>query len=383
MKTGIANLPLHWGKAPGWLFGRMEKLAREITIAIVSEYGSEEMLKRLSDPYWFQAFGCVLGYDWHSSGLTTTTCGALKSGIKGIERDLNLFIAGGKGRTSRKTPAEIENWGEKVSLSIDPQKLIYASKMSAKVDSAAVQDGHRLYHHNFFFTKEGSWTVIQQGMPALNNPKRKKPQPNYSFFATPSSPSPEPRATYQFARRYHWYSKNVKDFVNEPQSGICDDYKLEQVLNLTSMNSTSARSVVSKISIEKPHKVVKEYKKILTLSLPKREWIEQTDLRPENLEKVMLSTYERQPKDFEELLSIKGIGPKSIRALTLISEIAYGTKADWRDPVKYSFAHGGKDGYPYPVDRENYDGSIAILRKAIRKAKIERSEKRNALMKLL
>ncbi|MBU0976475.1 DUF763 domain-containing protein, partial [Patescibacteria group bacterium] len=180
MKTGIANLPLHWGRAPRWLFGRMEKLAREITIAVVAEYGSLEMLKRLSDPYWFQAFGCVLGYDWHSSGLTTTTCGALKSGLKGLEKDLNLFVAGGKGRASRKTPCEIKSWGDKISLGVDPKKLIYASKMSAKVDSAAVQDGYQLYHHNFFFNKEGSWAVVQQGMPTYPKSQKRNTTQNYS-----------------------------------------------------------------------------------------------------------------------------------------------------------------------------------------------------------
>jgi len=161
-RTGIANLPLHYGRVPPWLFDRMVRLAREITIAIVADFGSEEMLRRLSHPYWFQAFGCILGYDWHSSGVTTTLCGALKEGLKGLERDLGLFVVGGKGKTSRKTPSEIENWGN--LLSINPVPLVYASRMSAKVDSSAVQDGYQLYHHSFLFTTSGSWTVIQQGM---------------------------------------------------------------------------------------------------------------------------------------------------------------------------------------------------------------------------
>ncbi|MBN2015774.1 DUF763 domain-containing protein [Candidatus Dojkabacteria bacterium] len=354
MRTGIANLPMHWGKAPRWLFSRMEKLAREITIAIIEEFGSHEMLVRLSDPYWFQAFGCVLGYDWHSSGLTTVTCGALKEGIKGLEKDLNFFVAGGKGRTSRKTPKEIEYWGEKVSISVNPEKLIYASRMSAKVDSTAVQDGYQLYHHNFFFTMNGTWAVVQQGM----NIKSRN------------------------ARRYHWMSEKFTDFVNEPQSAICDDRKLTNVLNLTSPQSTNSRKVISEISKEKPDKILKEYKKITTLSLPRREWIERDDMLPKNLEKVLLSTYETQPEKFEDLLGVYGVGPKSIRALTLIAELAFGTKADWKDPVKYSFAHGGKDGYPYPVDKETYDKSIDLLKKAIKRAKIQRSEKNNALMKL-
>ena len=189
-RTGIAHLPLHYGKVPPWLFGRMAKLAREITIAIISDFGAEEMLRRLSHPYWFQAFGCILGYDWHSSGVTTTLCGALKEGIKGLETDLGLFIAGGKGKASRRTPSEIENWG--YSISLNPVPLVYASRMSAKVDSSAIQDGYQLYHHAFLFTPSGSWTVIQQGMNEAT----------------------------RYARRYHWLGDAVHDFVNEPHSAI-------------------------------------------------------------------------------------------------------------------------------------------------------------------
>ncbi|MBU6391940.1 MAG: DUF763 domain-containing protein, partial [Planctomycetes bacterium] len=195
MKTGIVHLPLHGGKAPSWLFQRMKRLAREITIAIVSEYGSHEILRRLSDPFWFQALGCVLGFDWHSSGVTTTTCGALKEGIKGLEKELGLFIAGGKGGTSRKTPSEVLNAGSQ--LSCDPEKLVYASRMSAKVDSSAVQDGYQLYHHSFIFTRSGDWAVVQQGMNDAN----------------------------KYARRYHWLGSKVTNFVVEPHSAICCDSK--------------------------------------------------------------------------------------------------------------------------------------------------------------
>src|SRR4030042_463572 len=187
-RTGVANLPLHYGKAPRWLFARMVKLAPEITIVIIADFGPEEMLRRLSHPYWFQAFGCILGYDWHSSGVTTTLCGALKEGIRGLEKDMGLYVAGGKGKTSRQTPAEIEKWGELISL--NPAPLVYASRMSAKVDSSAVQDGYQLYHHTFLFTPTGSWTVVQQGMNETN----------------------------RYARRYHWLSETVTDFVNEPHA---------------------------------------------------------------------------------------------------------------------------------------------------------------------
>lgn len=355
MKTGTANLPLHWGKAPRYLFKRMEKLACEITKVIIEEYGPEEMLNRLADPYWFQSFGCVLGYDWHSSGVTTTVCGALKSGLKDIQEELGFFVAGGKGGTSRKTPSEIINWQEKASLNFDSNKLVHTSRMTAKVDSAAIQDGYQLYHHNFFFTNEGNWTVVQQGMNTQN----------------------------RYARRYHWSSNKFTSFTEEPENKICDDKKYEKVLNLTSSKSNSAKDLILEIGKERPGKITREYEKIVTLSMPSREWVSTSDIKPKNLKKILTKTYEKQPKNFESLLGMKGMGPKSIRALTLISEIAYGTKADWEDPVKYSFAHGGKDGYPFPVDRDTYDKSINALKIAIQKAKIGKNEKKNMLLKLL
>jgi hypothetical protein len=351
-RTGIANLPLHHGKAPRWLFERMVPLAREITIAIVSEYGPEEMLHRLSHPYWFQAFGCVLGFDWHSSGVTTTLCGALKEGIKGIERDLGLFIAGGKGKTSRKTPSEIELWGEKISF--DPTPLVYASRMSAKVDSAAVQDGYQLYHHTFVFTSQGRWTVVQQGM----------------------------NETSRYARRYHWLGETVTDFVNEPHAAILSEARGE-TLNLTAAASATARSTITSIATqETPEKVVTELKNLKTLSLPARHRIFTTDLHPDSLSKIILSAYERQPQDFERLLGLSGVGPKTIRALSLISELVHGVAPSYQDPARYSFAHGGKDGIPYPVDRQTYDRSIELLSRAINKTKLGLNEKQQAFHRL-
>jgi hypothetical protein len=351
-RTGIANLPLHYGKAPRWLFDRMVKLAREITIIIVSDYGPEEMLKRLSHPFWFQAFGCVLGFDWHSSGVTTTLCGALKEGIKGLEKDLGFFVAGGKGRTSRKTPAELEIWGDKLSL--DPAPLVYASRMSAKVDSAAIQDGYQLYHHNFLFTIGGSWTVIQQGM----------------------------NENTRYARRYHWLGEAVTDFVDEPHSAILSEAR-GNTLNLVARESDNARDTITGIvTQEKPEEILAELKKIKTLSLPEHHYLGTEDLHPDSLKKIILSTYERQPEDFERLLGLPGVGAKTLRALSLISELVHGVAPSYRDPARYSFAHGGKDGIPYPVDRETYDRSIELLRKAISGAKLEIREKNEALGRL-
>ena len=351
-KTGIAHLPLHYGKAPPWLFDRMVKLAREITIAIVTDFGSEEMLRRLSHPFWFQALGCILGFDWHSSGVTTTLCGALKEGIKGLERELGLFIAGGKGRASRRTPSEIEVWGEKISL--NPAPLVYASRMSAKVDSSAVQDGYQLYHHTFLFTPSGSWAVIQQGMNEVT----------------------------RYARRYHWLGEAVSSFVNEPHSAIQSEAK-GQALNLVARESDPARTTIANIvTQQKPNDILADLKRLKTLNLPSHHPIGVHDLHPESLSKILLSTYERQPHGFEELLGLSGVGPKTIRALSLISELVYGVAPSYRDPARYSFAHGGKDGIPYPVDRKTYDQSIELLRKAIHKTKLGIREKNETLNRL-
>ena len=351
-RTGIANLPLHYGKAPRWLFDRMVKLAREITIAIVADSGAEEMLRRLSDPYWFQSLGCILGFDWHSSGVTTTLCGALKEGIKGLERDLGLFAAGGKGKTSRRTPSELENWGELIS--INPAPLVYASRMSAKVDSAAVQDGYQLYHHSFFFTQRGSWAVVQQGM----------------------------NEAARYARRYHWLSEAVTDFVNEPHSAVLSEAR-GQALNLVASESDQARNTITEIATnQKPEAILLDLKKIKTLSLPSHHYLSTDDLHPDSLKRIILSTYERQPEDFERLLGLPGVGAKTIRALSLISELVHGVAPSYRDPARYSFAHGGKDGIPYPVDRKTYDQSIELLRKAINKTKLGLREKNEAVNRL-
>jgi len=352
MRTGIANLPLHYGKAPSWLFQRMKKLSREITIWVVSEFGAEEMLKKLADPFWFQAYGCVLGFDWHSSGLTTTVCGALKEGVKGLEDDLGLFVAGGKGGTARKTPVEIELASPK--LMIEPKKLIYASKMTAKVDSAGLQDGYQLYHHLFIFTKTGSWGVIQQGMNEIT----------------------------RYARRYHWLSDDVSDFVCEPHSAICCDSK-GKVLNMVALESEETRQTTTFISKEKPEKVISELKRTQKLDLPTYHQVLLQDINPTKLNKILLKTYEEQPANFEQLLGMNGVGPKTIRALSLIAELIYGTQVSFRDPVRYSFAHGGKDGHPYPVNKANYDTSIEILHQAIAAAKIGHTEKRDAIKRLV
>jgi len=352
MKTGIANLPLHYGSCPRWLFERMKRLAKAIIEAMVIEFSPEEVLIRLSDPYWFQSFACVLGFDWHSSGSSTTVCGAIKEALRGRENDLGIFVVGGKGKTSRKAPSEIEEYGQKFSLNFAP-KLIYASKMSAKIDNSCLQDGFQIYHHTFIFTKNGHWAVIQQGM----------------------------NEEIQMARRYHWLSFKTFNFVNEPHTAICCDFK-GKPLNLVASESEKTRKISTQI-IRSPFSVLlKDFKKIKVLNMPKYHWIPLTPIIEKRIEKVLYQVHECQPKNFEELVSCQGVGPKTLRALALISELIYGAKPSFRDPVRYSFTHGGKDGVPYPVDKKQYDLSISILERAIRKAKIKNSEKSQALQTL-
>jgi hypothetical protein len=350
--TGYASLPLHGGKAPAWLFGRMVRLSREIIVYLSAEYGTREILRRLSDPFWFQAFGCVLGFDWHSSGVTTTVCGAIKEGLKDVDRELGFFAAGGKGRTSRRTPHEIAGWCEQ--LGRDPQPLVYASRTAAKVDSAAVQDGYQLYHHVFFFTSAGEWCVVQQGM------------------------SDETR----MARRYHWLSERVQSFVDEPHEAVCCDARRE-TLNLVAHENDAVRRASAELAAQSPGVTLNALEKLPVLTMPRRhELFPEIDVATPYLERILVKTYERAPENFESLLGIEGVGPKTLRALALASELVHGTAATLRDPARFSFAHGGKDGTPYPVDKVTYDKTIEILNKAINRSAIDRSEKVKAFRRL-
>jgi hypothetical protein len=332
----------------------MRLLAREITLAIVSEYGPEEMLARLSNPVWFQAFGAVLGFDWHSSGVTTTVCGALKDGLRGLEHESGLVVAGGKGGVSRKTPGEIEAAAASGTLKVAPERLVYASRMAAKVDSAGLQDGYQIYHHSFFCTRDGSWAVVQQGMNDANG----------------------------MARRYHWLSDSVTDFVVEPHKAIASQAPGTDVLNLVARTSLPAQLTVTELSREPPDRVAAQLHRLKSLSMPRRHAVELGDIRPENLVKAFVSTYERQAEDFETLLGLPGVGPKTVRALALIAELVYDTPASRTDPALFSYAHGGKDGFPYPVDRPTYDRNIELLGTAVARAKIGQSERLDALRRL-
>ncbi len=363
MRTGQVDLPLHYGKAPRWLFNRMVKLAKPISEIIIDEFGHDEYLKKLSNPYFFQAFGCVLGFDWHSSGLTTTLCGALKLALK--NSNLGVEVAGGKGKTSKKTPEEIINIGDKFNFNENKiNELTRTSKLAAKVDNNLIQDTYQLYHHSFFISENGKWAIIQQGL----------------------------KENSRLARRYHWLSDYVENMIEYEKPIITTNFE-KKVLNLTSKGSRETRRVSLELIKENPLKVKRLWEKtnlqqktlddfsenFEKFSLPLRHHILPQDLG--NF-KAIEKAYEFQPKNYEDLLLIKGMGAKTIRALSLISSLIYGTQISWKDPAKFSYAHGGKDGIPYPVNKKIYDKSIEILNLALKEARIKEREKLKALRRL-
>jgi len=371
MRTGIATVPLDYGRCPRWLFERMKRLGRSIALAIVEEFGPEEFLKRLADPIWFQSLGCVMGFDYNSSGLTTTTLGALKVGLFDIQDRIGVYVCGGK-RESRKTPEEIDTYSLSRGFSFAPD-LIYASKMAAKIDSSLIQDGFGLYQHNFIFSKSGQWTVIQQGMNTVLHQ----------------------------ARRYHWLSSGVKDFMEEPHSGIISGARVKP-LNLIAKDSQRNKEVSVGLIKEEPKSFLKNIKLISensnSLMRQKRfenfaemelkdvefHWHpvlkEKFDLK--RLEKTIFFAHSQQPENFEKFLSLKGIGPKTVRALSLVSEMIYGERASFEDPARYSFAVGGKDGTPYFVEKDIYDKTLDIVEKGIKRSQVSIREKNEAQKRL-
>jgi hypothetical protein len=350
MRIGVAELPLHYGKCPKWLFGRMVKLSSQISKLIIQEFGKEEFLKRISNPFFFQALACCVGMDFHSSGTTTTLTGALKEGLN--KENLGVKILGGKGSASRKTPEEIEKVGEEFNLSTRKiEELKYASKMVAKVDNSLIQAGYQIYHHSFFVTEDGKWAVVQQGMNVVN----------------------------KLARRYHWLSFSFNSFVVEPHAAIVG-FKEEKVLNMVAKESEEARKASVDIVKEDVRKFKKYFSSPYSLYKFLKMPVEHTfDVK---VYQKLLDLHEFDPKNYEELVAFEGVGPKTVRALALIAKLVYGKEASWIDPVKYTFAHGGKDRIPYPVDRKTYDESIRTLKEILEKAEIERKEKLEALKRL-
>ncbi len=352
MRTGITTLTLDTGKIPKWLFEKMVKLAIPINEALIDEYGENEYLRRISNPLFFQSFINVLAFDWNSSGSTTVLTAVLKESLN--KQRLGVYVAGGKGRVSRKTPLEIE----KSNLStIKIKKLKYASRISAKVDSNLVQDNYILYHHSFFFNEKGRYAIIQQGM----------------------------NTEISTARRYHWLSEEIKDKIVEPHKAICCNSR-NKTLNLTSKKCKDVRKVSLDLIRDNPMSLRKYFlkkgqislndyigKKIKILNLPRDNEINWDKLK---------EIYDIQPRKYEELVALKGVGAKTLRALALISQLIYGAEIDWKDPVKFSFAHGGKDGVPYPVDKRVYKESIDIMKNAVKEAKIGNKEKLKTLKRI-
>ena len=347
-RSGSADLPLHYGYVPKWLAERMSRLGLAITESIITEYGKEEMLRRLSDPFWFQSFGAVMGMDWHSSGITTSVMGALKTAVNPYARELGIYICGGKGKISKETPAELTRIAD--STGLNGNELVRCSKLSAKVDNSAIQDGFQLYTHNFIVSNTGEWTVIQQGM----------------------------RTTDKLARRYHWHSTNLQSFVEEPHSGIAG-INQGNILNLTAKEASQTRDGILKINSEIPEEIIDTYQQ---LKMPSHHDVRANDVNLKRLGSVLWLAHEHQPKDFESLLLLQGVGPRTIQSLALVSEVIHGTPTRFKDPARFSFAHGGKDGHPFPVPLKVYDETIQTLHNAVQKAKIGASEKNVAIKKL-
>lgn len=354
LRRTIVDLPLHGGKCPPWLFEKMVRLGRAILLVIYREFGREEILKRLSDPYWFQALGCLLGFDWHSSGLTTTLGGAIKKALEPYFKEIGIFICGGKGRSALNAPKEIEYWGERCGLNSEIGKLINLSRLIAKIDNNAIQDGFDLYFHIFVFTSDGKWAVIQQGMDANS----------------------------LYARRYHWFCDFARDLFSDPHTGIISSLKRKEVLNLAASESENVRCKILELLKESFGKIERELKLTERLFFKREHSLSFKDLPLQVLFKVWEKTYENPPQDFQNLLFIQGLGAKALRALTLTVELIFDVKASRVDPVHYSFAHGGKDGYPYRINKKIYENTIAELESLLRASELEYQEKIKLLKKL-
>jgi hypothetical protein len=369
-RAGSADLPLHGGRVPLWLAGRMTRLGSVIAEAIVHHYGRDELLRRLAHPFWFQSFGAVMGMDWHSSGITTSVIGALKRGLEPLSGELGIHVCGGRGKQSRKTPFELAAIGERVG--IDGGALASVSRLVAKVDSAAVQDGFDLYLHGFIVTNEGRWTVVQQGM---NDASRT-------------------------ARRYHWLSEGLQNFVDEPHNAIAGVHQGE-IVNLTDRRAdASRRTQLDLLSSLGPDGLTRELAAIEAkprklaplpdphqlslphLVMPAHHDVRASDVLEPRLHATFRAAADRGPADFAELLLVPGVGARTVRALAMAAEVIHGAPYRFTDPARFSFAHGGKDRHPFPVPLKVYDETIAIMKAAVEKAKIGQDDKLAALKRL-
>ena len=347
-QSGSADLALMGGRIPSWLYNRMVKLSLPIVESIIVEYGKKEFIRRLSDPFWFQSFGAVIGMDWNSSGVTTAVMGALRQSINPHAKEMGLFVCGGKGKTSLKTPRELMRVGEITGM--DGEYLTRCSKLIAKVDNTAIQDGFQLYLHSFVISDEGDWSVVQQGM----------------------------KTNSSLARRYHWNSNNIKSFIKEPHAAICGDNQGE-IINLVHKDATPTQKGILEIANAKPQKILDE---IPHMKLPTHYGVKEKDINIKRLGSILWLAQENEVKQFDELLLLKGLGPRTLQSLTLVSEVIHGTASRSSDPARFSFAHGSKGGKPFPVPTKVYDEVIETLKKSVESAKIGDTDKNKAIKKL-
>jgi hypothetical protein len=342
-RSGVADLPLHGGRVPPWLAERMTKLGTAISESVLYHYGASELLSRLSDPFWFQALGCVMGMDWHSSGITTSVMGALKRGLNPRAHELGIYLCGGRGKHSRKTPEELLAVADRESL--NGIELARTSRLTAKIDNNAIADGFQLYLHSFVVCKTGEWTVVQQGMNEATG----------------------------LARRYHWHSATVRDFTSEPHTAIVGESALPgEIMNLVDSRAKAAQNALLYIARENPERTLREVPK---LSMPPHHDVRTKDVDLKRLGAVLAVAYERQFSDFANLLLLENLGPRTLQSLALIAEVVHGTPTRFSDPARFSFAHGGKDGHPFPVPLKTYDQSLSVLRRALQQAKVGQTEK--------
>jgi hypothetical protein len=366
-RAGSADLPLHGGRVPAWLGERMTRLGSVITQAIVHEYGRDEFLRRLAHPFWFQSFGCVMGMDWHSSGITTSVIGALKRGLKPLESELGLFVCGGRGTHSRKTPAELVAIGERVGF--DGAALATASRLVAKVDSAAVQDGFQLYLHGFIVAADGHWVVVQQGM----------------------------RDETGLARRYHWLSEGLTSYLDAPHAAI-EGRAHGNIVNLADRRAAASRATALAVLADLgPDRVAREAVKLEPrpakpiaddapllphLIMPAHHDVRDEDVVVRRLRGNLAAAADRAPVDYTDLLMTPGVGARTVKALAMVAEVIHGAPCRFTDPARFSLAHGGKDGHPFPVPLTAYDETIRVLKSAVEKAKLGRDEELGAIRRL-
>ena len=347
-RSGVADLPLHGGRVPDWLATRMVTLGTAIAESVVYHYGRSALLSRLSDPFWFQALGSVMGMDWHSSGITTSVMGALKKGLNPGSHDHGIYICGGRGRQSRKTPDELREIAQRTSL--DGDDLVRTSRLTARVDNNAVADGFQIYLHSFVLTTDGEWAIVQQG---LNEASR-------------------------LARRYHWHSATVRDFTAEPHTAIVGQHA-GTIMNLVDRQARPAQEALLSIARDDPARTLAEVRR---LEMPAHHDVRAADVNEKRLGAVLALAHERDLRDFASFLLLEQLGPRTLQSLALIAEVVHGTPTRFDDPARFAFAHGGKDGHPFPVPLKIYDESMSVLRRALDLAKLGHSDKLGGMARL-